>query len=347
MPQLFHPFVLLLRRVGEELIPSVALEEETSQQREKEENSELQIRTHAQVEEKLKMASFNKYSNGGFSGGPPSKKIKVGGAAYTSRLQVNQESSAASQEGEEKKNNGSYRISKRWYLNESGLSLTLCYDNGEEIAAFLGNLKEYCSGVKTPLLKLARHVVMTILNEWGMFHQMYNGRQPCTMVIPTEYDEKKPETTMILGTFDGVYGMKVVNHVPFEGDVELFLNVECLEKITKARKFMAEHFEYLLENLESYTLMHREIRNRVERMIGDEGNGDRNGDASDGNVDYNDNEDKMTTKMLEATEMIAKLDLKKDIIDAFQSERKIRELSCDINVYSLFSLCMCQIRALP
>jgi len=292
------------------------------------------------------MASINstKFS---YAGGPPSKRFKVGGENYISKLQVTEGNSAvpASQEGVkqpceekegEKKKKGNFQISKRWYLGESGLSLTLCYDE-EEIAMFIGNLKGLCNGLRLPLLKFAPHVIMTILNEWSVFHQMYNSKKPCTMVIPKENDEKTSETTMILCTFENKYGMKMITHNSIEGDVELFLDIEGLEKITKAHRFIAQHFEYLLEHLDSYTLMCQEILKKVEQMSGRNADEDNENDENDETACR---EMAAVMAMSDASKMIVKLDLKKDIIEAFETERQRRGLICDINVYSLFSLCM-------
>src|SRR5271170_2464111 len=233
--------------------------------------------------------------------------------------------------------NANYQISKRWNL-EDGNTLTVTYENKEVVVA-IGNLTSCHFGSSDswqsslPILgkTMGGSEIEALLNKWDEIEVSISKK--ATVIISTPSISKELNLIFKLNQHTQGYGMEIYN-TPINGSSSdekflkhLFLSEASLQKITRAKKFILQHWEFLRLNLDSYKIMHAEIVKLIENM---------------NIIKTVKSYDLQLAHIVSCTEMLITMDLKKEIIGSYKEEVNNREIVGGINIYSLYSFCIAQ-----
>ena len=233
--------------------------------------------------------------------------------------------------------NANYQIAKRWNL-EDGNTLTVTYENKEVVVA-IGNLTSCHFGssdswqTSLPILgkTMGGSEIEALLNKWDEIEVSISKK--ATVIISTPSISKELNLIFKLNQHTQGYGMEIYN-TPINGSSSdekflkhLFLSEASLQKITRAKKFILQHLEFLRINLDSYKIMQAEVVKLIENM---------------NIIKTVKSYDLQLAHIVSCTEMLITMDLKKDIIKSYKEEINNREIEGGINIYSLYSFCIAQ-----
>jgi hypothetical protein len=215
-----------------------------------------------------------------------------------------------------------FRVARRWNMNDDR-STTISYLAGE-IAGVIGNPNEM-----ERVVCLTEQPLLEFLGGWEQLQESIKNRASFTVPIPNETEETNITLTCDFGFFPNEpyrYGMKVciataasTSSTDVNAECSTILSAEDLDLISRYRRYMLQHIEFLQENMECYQIMRREILNNIQLMMTD----------GDGNVE-------------DCIEQMTSLDSKKRIIEAYKQECAVKKLKCGLNMYALLTYCLGQ-----
>jgi hypothetical protein len=230
--------------------------------------------------------------------------------------------------------NKNYQVPKTFGL-ANGITVILTLEGGKMVM-YVGYLQAHLypgkhptSEAKSLMLRIeGEKAILKLLNtnNNGAFPRTYTSYRHMVPEIIDICDEETGKPVVKLGTGKNNTNMMMEVRMCLANDLKktLILPAESVEKFSRALPYMRSHAQFLASNKACYRLMLDEINQHCKaRMVHDK-----------------------TLDLARCVSAITTFDLKKEIVESFEADCNRFDTKCNVNTYSLFSLCIGQIESL-